>query len=264
MGMLGKLGIRPKIAETPAEDGLDAGPVSTESARTRKQARSEMGPLFSRHDNENNQSRAQSTTIRVLLGMVGLVSSIAVIEAVALTELIPMHTVEPYLVTFSDKQDQMVRIDPPTGHIGSLGIVLRKEIHDYIMARYTVTPDATETNDRWNTHIRLFSTQRVYADFQGSEVAQMKDMMSANKFTRAVSIVSVTNPEPGLFHVDFDTFDHITGTGLSDSQDKTGHFTATLKVGMQPRSVPRSEISLNPFGFVVATYSVSPRHVNGT
>ena len=253
MSILTRIGIVPK---SPSDDRLDRLP--RESSPGPSNPRSSLGPLLAQHDNAYNQSRAHVVTIRVLIGVTGISLALNMILALALYQLFPMHTVVPYLITFSDRSDQMVRIDPPTTNISSLTLIIRKEIEQYCKYRYTVTADANETSERWNSHVRLFSSQRVYNEFQ-TEIKDIKELMATQKFTRAVTIVSVTNPQPGTYHVDFDTFDHITGTGLSDSTDRTGHFTATLRIAMQPQKVMRAFMMMNPFGFVVTSFSVSPR-----
>ena len=220
-----------------------------------------LGPLLTQHSSANNQSREQTVTVRILLGMVGLLGSISIIEGVALTELIPLKSVMPFFVHFSDKSDQMVTVVPPTGRIQSLAILLKFEIKQYMKARYTVTSVASETKDAWNTRVRLFSTARVFTDFE-QENAEVSALMSQKRLTREVEIVNILNPEPGLFRVDFDTYDHVVGTGMSETQDKRNKFRAELKVAMNYRAIPRDQLEMNPFGFIVYAYTVSPRHAD--
>jgi type IV secretory pathway component VirB8 len=249
-----------KLGLEKVDPGEERDPAEATAQPSRPDRKRYLGPMLLDHENPNNDSRAQVVTIRILLGAIGVSAMLNVVQGVALTELIPMHTVSPYLVTFSDKADQMVRIDPPTARISSLNIVLLNELKQYMMARYTVTADATETSDRWNTHVRLFSTQRVYQEFQ-DEVKDVTELMKRGQFTRQVTIVNLIPTGVGVFQCDFDTFDHMTGAGLSDSTDQTHHFTASLRVIMQPRSVPRELLDINPFGFLVTSYAVSPRYV---
>ncbi len=255
MGMLSMFGLvqKQRPPQNTSEDEVNnPNPVET---------RKRLGPLHTNHDTPYNHNAAHAVTIRILLIIAGVSMSLNIILGVLMTELMPLHTVEPFLVTFSDHADQMVEIDPPTANISSMSIIANQEIKDYIQNRYTVTADVDETVDRWNTHVRLFSSPKVYDAFQ-EEVADVKDLISSEQFTRQVNIINILNTEPGLYDVDFDTYEHMGANGLSGAQDQTHHYTASIRIVMEPRQVPRSMLDLNPFGFLVVAYTVSPRQVS--
>ncbi len=252
MSMLSMFGVTRK-QKTVAMTGREQAPDPEREHRDR------LGPLLTQHENPTNQNRSNQIVVRVLLGGFGLSMASNIILGVTLSEVFPLHTVSPYLVTFSDKADQMVRIDPPTSRISSVLIVMQNEVRQYMSMRYTVTADMSETMDRWATHVRLFSSNRVYGDFQ-AEMAPIVDLMKSRAFTRQIRIVNTLRPEPNLFHVDFDIYNHKTGQGLTDTSETIEHYTAELRMVMQPQIVPRSAIELNPFGFVVTSYTVSQRH----
>ena len=255
MGLLSAMGLAVKARP---DGGLAAGEAPARDV-SMPPGRSALGPLLDRHENPTNQNHANEIVVRILLAAFGLSMALNVIQGMSLYVLFPMHTVMPYLVTFSDKSEQMVRIDPPTTKLTSVSIILKDEIEQYMKSRYTITGDAAETTERWQTHVRLFSTTRVYNEFQ-SEVAPVADLMKEGRFTRQVKLVNTLQPEPGLFHVDFDVYDHTQGNGLADSSDKEYSFSAELRVAMRPQFIQRAMIALNPFGFTVYQYSMSPRH----
>ncbi|WP_163466848.1 hypothetical protein, partial [Klebsiella oxytoca] len=74
----------------------------------------------------------------------------------------PLYKVVPVFVTFSDRADQVVRIEPPSGRISGINILVEQNVRDYVTYRNTVTADATETIDRWGNRIRVMSTEDAY------------------------------------------------------------------------------------------------------
>ncbi len=217
-----------------------------------------MGPYITKHDIPTNGNRRERVTNRVLTVVAGIFCLLCVIEAITVSELLPLYKVVPVFVTFSDKADQVVRIEPPSGRLASIDILTEQLVRDYITQRNTITADASETIDRWGTKIRLMSSEEVYSTFL-SETQPVYSQIRAGNFTRQVAIKSILKMQPGLYQVEFDTFDHHQGSGLSDTTDRTETWIAQMRIVFRPSRVTYQNRFVNPLGFTVVEYSVAPK-----
>lgn len=257
--ILSKLGLRRKQKPGQTADKPDI--LSEEDERERVLA--SQGPMITDHQSDTNPIRSEYLATRVLLVICGVLATTTIIESLCLVELVPMHTVMPYFVTFQDSSNQIVSIAPPTASISSMSIIMDKEVRSYMGMRYEVLPDKESNIYRWNTRLKILSSSTVYDAFQ-QEIEQTKQKIEKQPgYSRQIVIKSVlalgTNANSGTYQVDFDLLDKAQASGLNDAVDHESHWTAIIKVAMFPQKVPRSLLGLNPFGFKVIGYSVTQR-----
>lgn len=217
---------------------------------------SRAGPYLGKHDLPTNGFVRSGITNKVLVMACGIFASIAVIEGIAITMMLPLYKVVPVFVTFSDKADQVVRIEPPSGRIASIKILAEQNVREYITMRNSITTDATETVDRWGGRVRLMSSEAVYARFL-EETKPVYDEMSKGNFTRSIAIRTILETSPNFYQVEFESFDRRQGQGLADTEDTKTTWVAQLRINYQPRNVSYSQRNLNVFGFTVTDYSVA-------
>lgn len=218
----------------------------------------DLGAPISQHRNPYNDTYTRRTSTKALSWAFGFAATLAIIEAVIISQLIPLKTIQPVILTFSDSRNQLVRVDLPTTHLSGMRLLLRNEIRQYMIARYTVTTDQAENNDRWNKQVRLYSTSAVYRDFQ-SDNANIVDLVNSNRITRSINIKSITSPTPNTFHIDFDLTEHIAGSGLSDTIDRTTQYTAEITISRLKTPLPAQIADVNPIGIVVSSFVVTHR-----
>ena len=216
----------------------------------------QIGNFLAKHDSSANKKVRSHMETKVLVIMCGILGCLNVIQAVAITQMLPLYKVVPVFVTFSDKADQVVRIEPPSGRIPSINLLVEQNVRDYITFRNTVSADANETVERWGTRVRMMSTEQVYQDFM-KETGPVYNDLRGNNFTRSVSIKAVLQTQPGFFQIEFDTFDRRQGTGLTDTNETRATWVAQMRVGLAPRNVTHDQRMLNPLGFTVQNYSVA-------
>lgn len=215
-----------------------------------------VGKYLTEHDLPSNGAVREGLTNKVLVMGCGLLASIAILEGIAITMMLPGYKVVPVFVTFSDKADQVVRIEPPSGRLQSIDILAEQYVRDYIVMRHTITTDKAETIDRWGTRVRLMSTETAYSRFL-EETRPIYEEMEKGNFTRTIKVNSVLKTQPGFYQVEFESFDRKQGQGLADTEDTRNVWIAQLRIGYIPRNVSYQQRNLNPFGFTVFEYSVA-------
>lgn len=217
-----------------------------------------LGDYITKHDMPSNGHRRDRTTNTVLVVLAGMMGAIAALEGIAIIEMLPLYKVVPFFVTFSDKADQVVRIEPPSGRILGIAILAEQNVKDYVTQRNTITADTNETIDRWGGRMRLMSSEDVYSAFL-LETKPMYEQLRTGNFTRSIQIRSVLDQKGGLYSVEFDAYDHRQGTGLSDTSDTRTTYIAQLRYNLQPRRVSYDQRMLNALGFTVIEYSVAKK-----
>lgn len=226
--------------------------------QARERGEAKLGPYLTENDIPGNGHRRERMTNRVLVVVCGVTMLIAMVEGLAIVELLPLYKVVPVFVQFSDKSDQVVRIEPPTGRIPSIAILTEANVRDYVKQRNEISPDANETIDRWGGKIRIMSSESVYNTFM-AETKPVYEEIRAGNFTRQIEIKSVLRTTPGYYQVEFVAYDHKQGTGLSDANDTKSSWIAQMRVSYESKQVSLDQRFLNPLGFTITEYSVAKK-----
>lgn len=214
------------------------------------------GSYIAKHDLPSNAPIRDGITNKVLVIGCGFLAAIAILEGIAITMMIPGYKVVPVFVTFSDKADQVVRIEPPSGRLQTIDILAEQFVRDYVVMRHTITTDKAETIDRWGSRVRLMSTETTYSKFL-EETKPIYDEMEKGNFTRTIKVNSVLRTQPGFYQVELESFDRKQGQGLADTEDTRTQWIVQMRVGYIPKNVSYQQRNLNPFGFTVFEYSVA-------
>lgn len=220
--------------------------------------RDELGSYPTKNDVLNNRARRDHLSFRLCLILIGilLVSNLVLGNIVLM--LLPLYRVVPFFVTFSDKADQVVRIDPPAGTMASFDILTEVNVRDYVKMRNTIGGDMIENRNRWLNRIRLMSSPDVFEAFE-REIQPVVAAAIEGKFTRSIVINSVLAVEPGYYRVEFEAIDQRIGSGFADTTERTLPFVADLRVINVPANVAYEQRFENPLGFTVIGYTVARR-----
>ena len=141
---------------------------------------------LAQHDGAHAEKTRRSMTDRLLIAFLGISMALNIVLGIAVLQLLPLYRVVPFFVTFSDKADQVVRIEPPTGNLSAIDVMTQKEVEQYIIKRYTITNDPQETVDRWQTHVMRRSAKKVMDDFR-TETEPVYNALNDRRMTRAAS-----------------------------------------------------------------------------
>lgn len=176
-----------------------------------------------------------------------------VVLGMAITGLAPLVRVEPMLLTFKDRSEQIVKIEP--FQRGSSGFELMTEmlVRDYVLSRHEILLDENEMRRRWGGHglVAYRSAPEEYSRFV-AETAPRFEALRQARLVRTVTIHRVSKIADGYWQVAFSTEDQV------DAVRKGGEerWVASLTVAYVPREVTWEDRYMNPLGFIVTEYSV--------
>ncbi len=245
----------------------------------------DLGRFPAEVDNNPSKSRSHERALRAV-SIVAIVSSMTTVAlSMLLITLFPLRQVVPYLVTFKDKEQQTVNIEPIS--IDAPGIVYATEdaVRDYVTQRHSFVPIEATMKAQWGADSRLAArtTSQLYSKFADAAKNETQQMMTAG-YARTVEVNSVQRINEDTWQVNFTTKDSLptmggtlTGDPQFGSQPSTGsgfgtpgnptepvvsqvndqQWIATMRVEYQPQRVTYAQRLLNPLGFTVVDYSVS-------
>jgi type IV secretory pathway component VirB8 len=171
----------------------------------------------------------------------------------AINSLSPLVRVEPMLLTFKERSEQIVKIEP--FQRGSSGFELMTEmlVRDYVLARHEIMLDEGEMRRRWGGRglVAYRSTPEEYARFVAETAPKFAAIHQA-RLIRSVAIHRVSKIAEGYWQVAFSSFDQSDG-GHGGGEER---WVASLTVTYLRREVNWEDRYMNPLGFVVSNYAV--------
>ncbi len=173
----------------------------------------------------------------------------------AIGNLLPLKRVEPYLLTFQNKEEQVVRIQPLSKNMAAEDVISEAMIRQYVMLRNTMMSDIDEMSFRWGPDgpIRWMSSSSVYNQFNKT----VKDWLSRIKLeglTREVRIESVVrNQNIWIIYI-------VTRDMLPEAEEPA---VSRWRIRMAIRYFAKDQNEVkyinrlkNPLGFSVEGYSI--------
>ena len=174
---------------------------------------------------------------------------------VAIVHLMPLKRVEPFLLTFQSRDEQVVRIRPLAKNMSAEDIISEAMIRQYVLLRNTMIPDVEEMTFRWGPDgpIRWMSSAQVYNQFAKT----VKDWLARIKLeglTREVRIESVVrNQNIWLVYI-------ITRDMLPEAEEPAiSRWRIRLSIkyfAKDQREVKYIDRLKNPLGFAVDGYGI--------
>ncbi|MCK5296632.1 MAG: type IV secretion system protein [Alphaproteobacteria bacterium] len=234
---------------------LSASGAEAHSSRVRQQ----QMPMQSRGNVATLAERRFLWTARIfaVIAAVSVCGNILLI--LTLFQLVPLVRVEPFLLSFQNKSEQVVTIEPIIKDMASTKKVTETLIRQYILLRNTMVGDVEEMNRRWGVsgQVRWMSGDAVYAAFiKTSQRAIQK--IQQDGFTREINIRTVIrHGSSSRWQVEFDTRDM-----LPQLEEPSVHrWVATLRIGYKEQRVIFANRLKNPLGFQILEYDVSAKTV---
>jgi len=177
-----------------------------------------------------------------------------VVQGLAIGALSPLVRVEPMLVTFKDRSEQLVKIEPFERGTSGFELMTESLVRDYVLSRHEIMLDEAELRRRWGGRglVAHRSSPEEYSRFV-SETAPKYDEIRQKRLMRTVSVHRVSKIADGYWQVEFVTQDFTGGTTKLGEQ----RWVASLTVGYTPREVSWEDRYMNPLGFIVTGYSVA-------
>lgn len=166
--------------------------------------------------------------------------------------MLPLKRVEPFLVTFSQKEDQVVHIEPLTTRVNGIDVLIESMAREFVRVREEVLTDQTEMQRRWVTYLKYRMLPEQYNAFLTRVDAPFQELVEKG-MSRQVEITGTRRVSANHIEVTFRTHD----TDRAGRRFLTLNWVARLKVGFMPQQTDLEDKYNNPLGFMVFDYSVA-------
>lgn len=197
--------------------------------------------------NSNSMERVH----RIAWLVAGIEFAIIILLIITLASLAPLKRIEPMLVTFGEKEQQIVRIEPFQKDASGFGLMTEKLIMEYTKVRNEVVLEEGEMKRRWgnNGYISIYSTDDGYKQFVKNVTGVYESASSAN-ITRSVTVNSIDMFDSSSARVQYQTTDK-NNNGDTLNQE---NWIATVKWQYLPDKVTYQNRYDNPLGFKVISF----------
>ena len=182
-----------------------------------------------------------------------------VVLFLAIIQVMPLFRIEPFLLTFQSKDEQVYNIVPVRGDLADEKAITEVFVREYVLQRSSFDRDIPEMEARWmpGGPIQEMSDNRVYQDFLDNVAKRAVDIIKNQGMERSVKILSVNELTDGVWQVEYETRDMYP----SSAEPEIGYWTASLNVGYRRKSVKYGDRLKNPVGFTVYRYALSRNKV---
>ena len=208
---------------------------------------------------QNFESYKAAQTMARLSTICAVVLGFTVIALVCLIiTLFPLKEVRPMLVTFKDKGDQIVRIEPIIRNEKATTLLMETLSRQYVTLRETI--DLQTEDLRWK-HLSLMTGPQLNEEFLSLMKPENQDSpfkkRQEEQVTREIQILSSTSlapSAPNIFQVEWISHDRHKGQIIGQ-----GHWVSTLTVSLEPQEVSIENQYINPIGFTVTHYTLAQK-----
>ncbi len=172
----------------------------------------------------------------------------------AITQLLPLYRIEPFLLTFENKEEQVYDI-VPLANMENQKAITEVFVREYVLLRSSFTNDVQEMESRWmpGGPLQEMSSSAVYQAFIDRTATPALDIIRARGLNRMVRIMTVNELSRGLWQVEYETRDMYPDSAAPE----VNYWTASLRVMYRKKIVKYGERLSNPVGFTVTRYSLS-------
>lgn len=174
---------------------------------------------------------------------------------------IPLYRVEPYLLSFADKEEQIYHIEQ-VSKINQYKYLTELFVREYVLLRNAFVNDIDEMERRWgkDSTVREMSSPGIYKKFRAEFADKAMELIRQQNASRSVKIVSVTEVAGGKegqtwWQVEFRTSD----MDPTKEAPKIRVWVAAVGIRYIAKQVKFGERLKNPLGFTVTDFKVVER-----
>lgn len=177
-----------------------------------------------------------------------------VVLLLAIAQTIPLFRVEPYLLSFQSKEEQIYNIVPYQEDLTSNKSISEAFVRSYVLQRSTIVNDETEMEIRWlpGGMIQEMSSSTVYDEFINKTAKRALELVRQRGLQRDVNILTVNELGQGLWQVEYETRDMYPNS----TTPELNYWTASLRIAYRKKAVKFNDRLNNPVGFTVMRYSL--------
>lgn len=178
-----------------------------------------------------------------------------IVLILAVMQVLPLYRVEPFLLTFQNKEEQVYNIQPIKGRMEDQKAITEVFVRQYVLLRSSFDRDVQEMEARWmpGGPVQEMSSSAVYTEFLEKTAKKALDLIRARSLQRNVRILTVNELGRGLWQVEYETQDMYPDSPAPE----VNYWTASLRIAYNRKSVKYGERLKNPVGFTVVRYSLT-------
>ena len=178
-----------------------------------------------------------------------------IVLILAIMQVLPLYRVEPFLLTFQNKEEQVYNIQPIKGRMEDQKAITEVFVRQYVLLRSSFDRDVQEMEARWmpGGPVQEMSSSAVYTEFLEKTAKKALDLIRARSLQRNVRILTVNELGRGLWQVEYETQDMYPDSPAPE----VNFWTASLRIAYNRKSVKYGERLKNPVGFTVVRYSLT-------
>lgn len=178
-----------------------------------------------------------------------------IVLILAIFQILPLYRVEPFLLTFQNRSEQVYNIQPIKEGLRNQKAITEVFVREYVLLRSTFDREIPEMEARWmpGGPIQEMSDPKVYQDFLTNTANKALAVIRARGLSREVKILSVNELTNGIWQVEYETRDMYPDS----DRPEVNYWTASLSVGYRTKSVKYGDRLKNPVGFTVSRYSLT-------
>ena len=178
-----------------------------------------------------------------------------IVLILAIMQVLPLYRVEPFLLTFQNKEEQVYNIQPIKGRMEDQKAITEVFVRQYVLLRSSFDRDVQEMEARWmpGGPVQEMSSSAVYTEFLEKTDKKALDLIRARSLQRNVRILTVNELGRGLWQVEYETQDMYPDSPAPE----VNYWTASLRIAYNRKSVKYGERLKNPVGFTVVRYSLT-------
>lgn len=178
-----------------------------------------------------------------------------IILVMAILQVIPLYRVEPFLLTFQNRAEQVYNIQPVREGLRNQKAITEVFVREYVLLRSTFDRDIPEMEARWmpGGPLQEMSSPQIYQDFLNNTAKRALNIIRSRGLSREIKILSVNELTNGIWQVEYETRDMYP----ESTKPEVNYWTASLNVGYRKKNVKYGDRLKNPVGFTVTRYSLT-------
>lgn len=196
--------------------------------------------------------------LRAYLFILNIIFAVIIVLLVLLFFfLLPLKETKPYLVFFSDSQNNFVRVEPANYDIRADEALLKGILAGYVLKRETI--NRINDIERYE-EIRTQSNSKVWNTFNAL-VSQANSIYSNKGIYREIKIINSSILSSSVATVDFTATIINEGAGKAEKLFK--RYRATLNYAFTEQELNFDSLPNNPTGFIVNEYALTEVDLQG-
>lgn len=205
--------------------------------------------------------RSYGHVTRLLMGICVGLGFLCMTLATVIVGLLPLKEIRPMLIGISDKNQQVVRIEPLKDNVQGIHLLIEKLLMHYVKQRETI--DGITESARFQ-EVAYMTDKNLWADHWNTiNPSNQKSPLKAffdNNVRREVHVVrcvSLQASARNTYRIEWSSLDRRNGEEI-----KHQRWVTTLVIAFEPTDVRVEDQYINPLGLKVIHYTIAKKEDN--